>query len=81
MIAYLEADSPEAAGRFGRQLKARIVKWGETPHLGVASRGRKAIRYLVHHPYLIFYRVDSEAETIEALRIWHGARNPRSFHL
>jgi len=39
------------------------------------------VRVLVLAPYLIFYRFEKAADTVEILRFWHGARDPLSLEL
>jgi plasmid stabilization system protein ParE len=42
---------------------------------------RTGVRYLVHYPYLIIYRVNESAREVEILRFWHSARNPSKLRL
>ena len=81
IIDYIARDNPPVAHRFGRELLDRALSLGSKPYIGVAIRNRKGVRYLLHFPYLIFYRVNEEKQRIEILRFWHGARSPSNLRL
>ena len=47
---------------------------GNFPLIGAPYPKRPGIRKLVSRPYLIFYRPRLEAQCVDILRYWHGAR-------
>jgi len=71
--AYLQALSPRAAERLGRQLVAVADTLGDLPY-----RGRKGLvegtrENLSVRPYVIVYRITPD--TVDVLRIYHEAQN------
>jgi toxin ParE1/3/4 len=81
IIEYIARDNPDAAHRFGRELLAQARSLASNPYRGVATRRREGVRYHLHYPYLIFYRVNDESAEVEILRFWHGARSPHKLRL
>ncbi len=81
LVAFIAQDRPQAAQRFSRAITARVRTLSHVPYLGAVFRRREGIRYLVHSPYLIIYRIDDEVELVEVLRFWHGARSARRLSL
>lgn len=81
IVEYISRDDPYAAFRFGTELLTRAHSLGLHPYVGVTTWRREGVRYLVHYPYLIFYRVNETTEVVEILRFWHGARNPSKLRL
>jgi plasmid stabilization system protein ParE len=81
IVEYISRDNPNVAFRFGTELLTRAHSLGLYPYAGVTTRQREGVRYLVHYPYLIFYRVNETTEEVEILRFWHGARSPRKLRL
>jgi plasmid stabilization system protein ParE len=51
------------------------------PDRGSNVRRRPGVKKLVCVPYLIFYRVDDVRRSVDVLRFWHGAQNPRDLRL
>ncbi len=77
IIDYIAQDNPNKAEVFGRELRDKTLPLAQYPKLGRTGRpGQKTlIRELVaHRNYIIFYRVLSEANTVEILRIKHSAQ-------
>jgi toxin ParE1/3/4 len=73
-VRYIAADSKKAARRWAVSIRENCAKLGETPRLGVPKPelGPNA-RVLVVGSYLVFYETD--AKSVEILRIMHGARD------
>ncbi|MEM1158894.1 MAG: type II toxin-antitoxin system RelE/ParE family toxin [Verrucomicrobiota bacterium] len=78
---YIARDNPIAAVNFGRQLLDRAHSLGINPETGGKFQHRKGIRYTVHYPYLVLYRINKTAQQVEVLRFWHGAQNPKKLRL
>lgn len=75
IILYLEPLNPHAAANFLRAL----VLAGDSLTL-FPQRGRPGLamgtRELVAlSPYLIVYEIDSGADSVRILRVWHGAQD------
>lgn len=78
---YIAADSPAAADKLLRDLAAVFERTIDHPYLG---RSAKEIaldaRILAHGNYLLLYRLLEADQTIELVRVLHGARDwPRLF--
>ncbi|WP_020188045.1 type II toxin-antitoxin system RelE/ParE family toxin [Methylopila sp. 73B] len=73
---YLKSQNPSAAARVEQALWAAIRVIEEHPHAGrLQERGVR--RFSVSRfPYLIFYRIDVAAGSLDVLTIRHGARRP-----
>jgi toxin ParE1/3/4 len=71
--AYIARENPEAAARLVEQIATSVARLAANPALGRAGRVPTTRELVVSPtPYLIVYRVRSE--TVEILRIFHGAR-------
>jgi toxin ParE1/3/4 len=75
IVRRIAAQNPEAARKLGES----IIRIGETlsffPERYPYVRQRPGIRsYLVGKYFKVFYRVRSEARTVEILRCWDGRR-------
>ena len=75
IAAYIEADNPQRAITFVRELVARCHRLVDDGHRFPFLHGREAsgIRRCLHKPYLIFYRV--LRDRIDIVHIIHGARD------
>lgn len=73
---FVAADNPAAAEKLGHAILAKTRYLTVHPHIGrmVPEIGMKNVRELIHRPYRIIYRVNSNNETIAIVRVWHGAR-------
>jgi plasmid stabilization system protein ParE len=71
-----------AAERTGRAILGRTRHLAINPLLGrmVPEIRRKDIRELIQRPYRILYRVNAKKETVEIIRVWHGARGEPEIH-
>ncbi len=63
----------------------RLVDFAESlqsmPERGRSVKKWPGVRVLVLAPYLIVYRFERAANTVEILRFWHGARDRLSLQL
>jgi len=78
IVKYIAADNPEAAQRFGLYLINRTTILAKFPELGLPYRKRHHVRRLSAKPYLIYYRVKADEETVEILDYWHSAQRDPS---
>ena len=82
IIAYLmKSAGPETAFRIGNELIDRALEIGESPFIGQPVKKRVGVRKVLLYRYIIFYDVNEAQQTVEVLRVWHGARNPKSLRL
>jgi toxin ParE1/3/4 len=81
ITAFIAADNAEVAERFANRLVDLAESLGSLPERGRPVKGWLDVRVLVLAPYLIFYRFEKAAKTVEILRFWHGARDPLSLEL
>lgn len=76
-VRYLAERNPTAADAVRRSILDHVEALARFPFIGpVYDRdptGRA--REIVCGSYRIFYRVDEDAETVEILTVWHGARS------
>ena|ERR1700722_1445694 len=73
---YIAGDNPAAARRVVDKIIARVEQLKWTPRIGTVYRksGKHPVRKVVSGKYRIFYRIVEEAERVEILAVWHGAR-------
>ncbi len=71
----------ELASRIGHELLNRAMETGHNPFIGQAVKDRPGVRKVLRYSYRIYYDVDESRQVIEVLRIWHGARDPRTLRL
>ncbi len=82
IVDYLTAQAGAAtASRIGHELLGRALQLGENPFIGQAIRQRSGVRKVLRHSYLICYDVDEARRIVEVLRVWHGARDPKTLRL
>ena len=82
VVSFLARKNPAAAQRLGDAIVDRVLALGAMPHLGPPVRDRAGIRRVIQRPwFLIYYRVDDSARTIEVTRIWDTRQNPADFRL
>jgi addiction module RelE/StbE family toxin len=76
LTSYIAEDNPLAAEKTGSAILGKIANLINHPRIGrmVPEIGSKDIRELIYRPYRIIYHVNGKLETIEILRVWHGAR-------
>lgn len=76
VVRYVAHDNPEAARRLGYALYDQVQVLAQFPELGRVVRefGDPDWRQLTHRPYRIIYHLNADQQTVEIVRIWHGAR-------
>jgi toxin ParE1/3/4 len=75
IIAYLEPLNPHAAVNL---LQALILAGDSLtlfPYRGRPGRAIGTRELVAVWPYLIVYEIDTRADTVRILRIWHGAQD------
>ena len=78
---YIAQTDVEAAHRFCDQLVLAAESLRNFPSRhGSFARGPN-IRKVPFKSYLIFYRINDGANTVEILRFWHGAQNQHRLRL
>ena len=81
ITAFIAADNAEIAERFANRLVDLAELLRSLPERGRPVKKWPGVRAVVLAPYLIFYRFEKPAHTVEILRFWHGARDPLSLEL
>ena len=82
IVEYLgEVSGSEIASRIGNELLDCAVEAGAKPFLGQPVPQRPGARKVLRYHYLIYYDVKETQKTVEVLRIWHGARDPKTLRL
>jgi addiction module RelE/StbE family toxin len=79
IFLYIAADNPHAARLVQARLKERVAALKENPHIGRPGRvpGTREL-VIAKTPYLAPYQV--VGDTIQILRVYHGARQwPEGF--
>ncbi|MGK2953712.1 MAG: type II toxin-antitoxin system RelE/ParE family toxin [Thiobacillus sp.] len=77
IVRHIGKDNPTRAKSFGQELRDKTTPLAQHPELG--RQGRPGLpdwlREIVAHPnYIVFYRVQAEARTVEILRVKHTAQ-------
>lgn len=72
---YLKSEvSPRAAGKMIARLRGAIASARETPAAGTPRpEYRAACRFVIEHPYIVYY--DYDGHTMTVLRVLHWARD------
>jgi toxin ParE1/3/4 len=74
IVSYIGKSNPRRAQSFGKELHDKTAPLAQHAELGRPGR-LPGIRELIAHPnYIIFYRVLSEARTVQILRVKHAAQ-------
>ncbi len=71
----------EVAFRVGNELLDCALETGRNPLIGQPVRQRPGARKVLRYSFLIYYDVDEARRTVEILRAWHGARDPKTLRL
>lgn len=77
IVQYIGKDNPTRARSFGKELQGKAELLARHPELGRTGRPGLPdyVRELVVHPnYIVFYRVQAEARTVQILRVKHVAQ-------
>lgn len=77
IVNHIGKDNPTRAKSFGQELRNKLQPLSRHPELG--RQGRPGfpewLREMVVHPnYIVFYRVQAAARTIEIVRVKHAAQ-------
>jgi len=75
---YIAKDNPERALTFKQEIEHSILNLINFSHSGKEYKKKKC-RYVLHTPYIIYYRVDEKNRIIKIAHIRHGARKPFYF--
>ena len=82
IVDYLtKRASVEVASRIGNELINRSLELGRNPFIGQIVRQRSGARKILRYSYRIYYDVNEAQRTVEVLRVWHGARDPKTLRL
>lgn len=77
IVRYIGKDNPTRAKSFGNELREKTQPLAQHPELGRTGRPGLPdwLRELVVHPnYIVFYRVLTEARSVQILRVKHVAQ-------
>jgi plasmid stabilization system protein ParE len=82
IVEYLaEVSGSETASRIGNELLDCALEAGQRPFIGQPVEQRPGARKVLRYHYLIYYDVTEPHKTVEVLRAWHGARDPKTLRL
>jgi len=82
IVEYLaEVSGSETASRIGNELLDCALETGQRPFIGQPVKQRPGARKVLRYHYLIYYDVNEPHKTVEVLRAWHGARDPKTLRL
>ena len=82
IVAYLtDRAGPETASRVANELITRALEIGHNPFIGQIVKQRIGARKILRYSYRIYYDVNESRRTVEVLRVWHGARDPKTLRL
>jgi toxin ParE1/3/4 len=72
---YIARDNPTAAAQVAARIRARFLGLLEYPLMGREGRVLRTREIVIPGlPYIGIYRVDENRQTIEILRVMHGAQ-------
>jgi len=76
IVRFIARQNSDAASRVGYELIVRSERLAAFPEMGriVPEFQRADLREIVHRSYRIIYRVKTEGQCVEVVRLWHGAR-------
>jgi plasmid stabilization system protein ParE len=74
IVTLIAKDKPDAAKRMGLRLIERTELLAEFPELGRPFRKRRYVRRLLCKPYIIYYQLNREQNTVEIMDFWHSAQ-------
>lgn len=75
-VGYIAVDRPAVADEFGLAIFEQTRKLADFPQIGriLPEENNAAVREIIFDPYRIIYEVNPDGQTVDILRIWHGAR-------
>jgi len=71
----------DVASRIGNELLDRALEVGCNPWLGKPVKKKSGTRKVILYSYLIYYDVDDANHSVNILRAWHGARDPKTLRM
>lgn len=76
----IQVDNPEAARRFGKQVKEKVSRLARFPYSArmVPEFPASGLREVLVGDYRVIYRVVPAKRRVEILTVYHGARLLRS---
>jgi plasmid stabilization system protein ParE len=76
IVRVIAADRPAVAEKFGLAIFEQTRKLSDFPQIGriLPEENDAAVREIIFDPYRIIYEVKSDGQTVDILRVWHGAR-------
>jgi plasmid stabilization system protein ParE len=76
LLAYIAEDDPGAARSFARSVFRAIERLTDFPESGrvVPEFNESTLREVIRKPCRIVYRIRSERQQVEIVRVWHAAR-------
>lgn len=78
IVEYIEQDNPERAKSFALEIQEKTNSLAEFPGMGRPGRVVGTRELVMHHNYIIPYRI--RGDVVEILRVQHVARRwPRRF--
>ena len=76
VVSFIARDSRSRAETFGFRLMREVERLRDHPELGrvVPKLALPSVRELFVRSYRLIYRVSHETNSVEVIRVWHGAR-------
>ncbi len=76
LTSFIAQDNPGAAEKMGLAIIESTRLLAEHPLLGrmVPEERSPIIREIIRSPYRIVYEINRRRQTVDVLRVWHGAR-------
>lgn len=82
IVGYLKGQAgEEVAYRIGNELINRALELSQNPFIGQIVKERPGARKILRYAYRIYYDINEAQRYVEVLRVWHGARDPKSLRL
>jgi len=79
IVEYLiEKADAATASRIGYEVIDRALEIGRHPLAGSPVKQRPGARRVFLYSYVIYYDVNEATHAVQILRVWHGARDPRT---
>ena len=79
IVTHIRLNDPEAAIRMFKKIKEAIGNLADYPLIGPIPQDKKiaeqGYRMIFVEPYLVFYILVTEDNTVEIHRVLHGRRN------
>lgn len=79
-VAYIAADSIEAAAKWITELQTLIMSLAEMPTRFAVIPESKDLKHtyrqVVHYSHRVIYRIDLEEKIVYVVRVYHGNRHP-----